>query len=81
MVPWKRRLGYATRALQLLLPEVPREGLPYVELTTDADNLASERAIRANGGELVERFSKPAGYGGAESLRFRIAVDAPGGGT
>jgi predicted acetyltransferase len=75
VVPWKRGRGYATRALRLLLAdEVPREGLPYVELTTDADNLASERVIRANGGELVERFGKPAAYGGSEGLRFRIAV-------
>jgi predicted acetyltransferase len=79
VVPWKRGRGYATRALQLLLQdEVPREGLPYVELTTDVDNLASERVIRANGGELVERFGKPAAYGASEGLRFRIAVRGPG---
>jgi predicted acetyltransferase len=72
VVPWKRQRGYATRALQLLLPEARREGLAYVELTTDADNIASRRVIESNGGELVERFRKPAGYGGAESLRYRI---------
>jgi predicted acetyltransferase len=72
VVPWKRGRGYATRALQLLLPEARREGLAYVELTTDADNIASQRVIESNGGALVERFRKPAGYGGAESLRYRI---------
>ena len=76
VVPWKRRLGYATRALQLLLPLVRREGLAYIELTTDADNTASRRVIEANGGALVERFQKPAIYGGAESLRFRIIIDS-----
>lgn len=77
VVPWKRRRGYATRALGLLLPHARAEGLPYIELTTDADNVASKRVIEANGGVLVERFHKPEGYGGAESLRFRIAlVDA-----
>ena len=50
VVPWKRRKGYATRALQLLLPEAKLEALPYVELTTDADNVASRRVIEANGG-------------------------------
>lgn len=30
--------------------------------------------IEANGGELIERFHKPAEYGGAESLRFRITL-------
>jgi len=74
VVPWKRGKGYATRALQLLIPEARSEGLPYVELTTDADNIASRRVIEANGGILFERFNKPAGYGGAASLRFRIAL-------
>ncbi|HEX2094688.1 MAG TPA: GNAT family N-acetyltransferase [Longimicrobiaceae bacterium] len=74
VVPWKRGRGYATRALRLLLPEARQEGLTYVELTTDADNLASQRVIEANGGRLVERFFKPAEYGGAEGLRFRIVL-------
>jgi predicted acetyltransferase len=75
VVPWKRRKGYATRALQLLLPEAKREGLAYVELTTDVTNVGSQRVIQANGGQIVERFFKPAAYGGAESLRFRIYLD------
>jgi predicted acetyltransferase len=74
VVPWKRGRGYATRALHLLLPDARREGLAHVELTTDADNVASRRVIEANGGELVERFRKPATHGGAESLRFRIRL-------
>jgi predicted acetyltransferase len=75
VVPWKRRRGYATRALELLLPQAKEEGLAYVEVTTDADNVASRRVIEANGGELVERFCKPAVHGGAESLRFRILLE------
>ena len=46
-----------------------------VELTTDASNVASRKVIEANGGRLVEQFTKPAGYGGAESMRFRIALE------
>jgi predicted acetyltransferase len=76
VVPWKRRRGYATRALQLLLPQARAEALEYIELTTDADNVASRRVIEANGGKLVERFNKPAAYGGAESLRFRILLQS-----
>jgi predicted acetyltransferase len=75
VVPWKRRKGYATRALQLLLPDAKREGLAYVERTTDVTNVASQRVIQANGGQLVERFFKPEAYGGAESLRFRIYLE------
>ena len=76
VVPWKRRKGYATKALRLLLAEINEEGLTYVELTTDASNKASQRVIEANGGILVERFNKPAAYGGAESLRYRIPLRA-----
>jgi predicted acetyltransferase len=74
VVPWKRQRGYATRALELLLPQARDEGLAYVELTTDADNIASKRVIEANGGQVIERFHKPAAYGGTESLRFRILL-------
>lgn len=74
VVPWKRRKGYATRALALLLPEAKERGLGYVELTTDLSNTASQRVIIANGGKLVEQFNKPAAYGGAQSLRFRITL-------
>lgn len=74
VVPWKRRRGYATQALALLLGDVRREqlGLDYVELTTDPDNVASQRVITANGGRLVEQFTKPPAYGSHESLLFRI---------
>ena len=72
VVPWKRRRGYASRALEMLLPEAKKEGLDYVELTTDETNIASRRVIEANGGKLVDRFKKAAAYGGAESLRYRI---------
>ena len=75
VVPWKRQRGYATRAVQMLLPELRREGLAYVELTTDATNLPSQKVIEANGGRVVERFNKLAAYGGAESLRYRIYLD------
>ena len=72
VVPWKRGLGYATRALAQLLPDVKREGLPFVELTTDVANVASQRVIEANGGKAHEKFFQPASYGGGESVRYRI---------
>jgi predicted acetyltransferase len=73
IVPWKRGRGYATRALAQLLPDAWRQGLDYVELTTDPDNVASQQVILANGGQLVKRFRKLAVYGGTESLLFRIS--------
>lgn len=72
VVPWKRRRGYATRALALVLVEARREGLDYVELTTDPDNETSQKVIAANGGRLIERFRATDAYGGKEELRFRI---------
>lgn len=80
VVPWRRRRGYATRALALMLREAAGQGLRHVELTTDPTNTASQRVIAANAGILVERFRKAAAYGGAEALRFRIMLDVTAGG-
>jgi predicted acetyltransferase len=77
VVPWKRRLGYATEALRQMLPLARAEGLRYAEITTDEVNLASQRVIEANGGVLFERFVKPAAYGGAAGLRYRVALGDP----
>lgn len=72
VVPAKQGRGYAKQALADTLPMARAEGLRYVEITTDLDNLASQRVILANGGVLFERFDKPPQYGGAASLRYRI---------
>ncbi|MEO8187293.1 MAG: GNAT family N-acetyltransferase [Burkholderiaceae bacterium] len=72
VVPWKRNKGYAKQALKQFLDEVRAEGLPFIEITTDTTNVASRRAIEANGGVLVEDFVKSLQLGGAEGLRFRI---------
>jgi predicted acetyltransferase len=74
VVPWKRGRGYATRALALMLPEARLEGLAYVELTTDPDNIASQKVIKANGGVLIERFKAEPGHGDRDELRWRIGL-------
>lgn len=74
VVPWKRKLGYATQALSLLLPEAKAEGLAYIEITTDPDNAASRRVVEANGGVLVEEFVRPAAFGGTPAVRYRIEL-------
>jgi len=74
VVPWKQRLGYAKSALRQILPEAKAVGLPYVEITTDPDNVGSRRVIEANGGFLVEHFIKPPQFGGKPGLRFRITL-------
>lgn len=75
--PWRSGRGYATQALGLLLSEARGRGLDHVELTTDADNPASQRVVVKNGGYLVAR--EPGGnlHHGAEVLRWRIDVAPP----
>lgn len=74
VVPWKQRQGYATKALALMLENAKAQGLPYVEITTDQDNFASQKVIAANGGVLVGEFTKPVAFGGKPSFRFRMAL-------
>jgi predicted acetyltransferase len=50
VVPWKQRRGYATRALELLLPIAHARGLRRVLITCDDDNIPSRKVILANGG-------------------------------
>jgi predicted acetyltransferase len=74
VVPWKQGRGYATLALRALLPEARALGLAFVEVTTDPDNVASQRVIEANGGVLYEHFIKPPQFGSVPGLRYRIAL-------
>lgn len=74
VVPSRRNRGYATQALARTLPLARAEGLRWIDLTTDEDNVASQRVIAANGGVLVERFVKPAAFGGQPGQRWRIAL-------
>ena len=78
VVPWKQRRGYATAALREILREFAAEGLRYAEIVTDPDNIASQRVIEANGGVLVEEFTKPASLGGTPGLRYRVPLDQGG---
>lgn len=53
---WHRGKGYATRALIQICKEARDIGLEYVELTTDQDNIASQRTIEKVGGRVVGTF-------------------------
>jgi predicted acetyltransferase len=59
VVPWKRRRGYATRALAQTLPEARAAGLKRVFITADEDNIASRRVIEKNGGVPVGPNTPP----------------------
>ena len=62
------------QALALLLREAPAERLAYVQITTEPENLALQRVIRANGGTLVEEFIPVPAVGGTAKLRFRVLL-------
>ncbi len=72
IVPWKRGRGLAAQALAALLPLARAQGLDRVEITTNLDNVASQRTILRCGGVLEGRFRKAETFGGAEALRYRI---------
>lgn len=74
VVPWKRGRGYAAEALRQLAPLARAQGLEWLEVTTEPDNIASQRSILNAGGVLVERFQPPANYRRGEMLRYRIAL-------
>jgi predicted acetyltransferase len=74
VVPWKQGRGYARQALGAIAAEAKARGLEYIEMTTDPDNIASQRVMLACGAVLVERFRKPDLYGGIEGLRYRLLL-------
>jgi predicted acetyltransferase len=73
VVPWKRRRGYATEALHLLLPVAREVGLKRFQITCDDDNDPSRRVIVANGGVLERSY--PADNGKTK-LSFWIDLTA-----
>lgn len=74
VVPSKRRLGYATAAVRAIALDAQGEGLRWIEITCDVDNLASQGVIVGAGGTFVERFEYPAEYGNGDGFRYRVAV-------
>lgn len=74
VVPWKRRLGYATAAVREVALDAAVEGLRWIEITCDVDNLASQGVIEGAGGRFVERFAYPAEYGNGDGFRYHVAI-------
>jgi predicted acetyltransferase len=72
VVTQRQGRGYATSALSHMLPMAWDAGLPFVELTTTLDNIASQKVITNNGGVMVEEFTAPAEQGSHRMFRWRI---------
>ena len=73
LVPWKRRRGYATRALALMLPIAREQGLARVLITCDEDNIASRKVIEANDGVLSG--TAPSERHGVRKLLFWVPTE------
>lgn len=73
VVPWKRRRGYATEALRLMLPVARDVGLRRLQIICDDDNEPSRRVIVANGGVFDRRYID---VGGKTKLSFWIDLAA-----
>jgi len=72
--PSKRRLGYATKALQFLIDEARKLKIEKLMPICDEANVASRKVIERNGGVLLDtKPNDPNRYGG---LRFVIDLDA-----
>ena len=56
VVPWKRRQGLATRALREICAVALGYGLRQIEVTTEVDNVISQRVIEKAGGVHVKDF-------------------------
>ncbi len=70
VVPWKRRAGYATQSLRMMMDEARLVGLNVIQVTTDVGNDTSRRVIERCNGVYLETFNAP--FGGVAKLRYRI---------
>jgi predicted acetyltransferase len=71
--PSRRRQGYGTAILGLVLPHARERGLRRVLVTCDADNVASRRIIEHHGGVPEEPYIAP--DRATPVLRYWIAPD------
>jgi predicted acetyltransferase len=71
--PSKRKRGYGTKILELVLPRAKTIGLHKVLVTCDATNVGSRKIIEKNGGVLENQVPSP--ETGIDKLRFWINID------
>lgn len=70
--PSKRRRGFGTKALELVLPKARSLGLEKVLITCDSTNIASKKIIESNGGVFESEVSGEKGH--PNKLRFWIKL-------
>jgi len=71
--PSKRRKGYATSALKMLIPLAFRTGIKRMLITCDTNNTASIKVIESNGGILQDEIQNE----GRKVLTRRYWIEIP----
>ena len=74
IVPWKQGRGYATKALELLLPIAAKAGFERISIICNKDNLASKRVIEKAGGMLHHAGADPSDDPRTIKLFFWLAT-------
>jgi predicted acetyltransferase len=74
VLEWKRRRGYASAAVSLILDDARARGLTWVEVTTNADNIPSQGVVLKNSGLLWARENGGPPHRGADIIRWRIML-------
>jgi predicted acetyltransferase len=71
--PWVRGKGLATEQLRMMLEVVKSElNLPYVDITTNVENKASQMVIVKNGGKLIKEFTVVRKDGKKQAFLWRV---------
>ncbi|MDR1694426.1 MAG: GNAT family N-acetyltransferase [Lactobacillaceae bacterium] len=70
--PSKRKMGYATKGLGLVLTEARKLGLDKVMISAKEENIGSWKAIEKNGGELDNVTAMPWDTSGPRFKRYWI---------
>ena len=71
--PSKRRQGYGSKILELVLPKVKELGIGKVLVTCRESNIASRKIIEKNGGILENKVHDP--EAGVDKLRYWVDIE------
>lgn len=74
VVPWRRRRGYATEGLRLMLDIARGRELAFVDIVIDVDNVGSKAVATANGAVLIKHFTAPQSAGSFAATLYRITL-------
>jgi predicted acetyltransferase len=74
VVPWKRSAGYASLAIRQLLPIAHQLDLKWLDISMEANNIASRRSAEKAGAMFIKEFNAGAEYGNVDALLYQLLV-------